>query len=123
MYKLLFTTNPDNKNQVPVILDTTDVEITSVALSRGSVEGNSRALQADVTFDTSVDLPKQGQEHMLEVFLHVLTEEHTVPMMEFMTINSASELKEVWDMASVSGGHGDIHAVVVKTALHAPGTF
>jgi hypothetical protein len=123
MVKLLFTTNPDNGNQVPVILDTSSIDVTGVTLSRGSVEGNSRALNADVSFDTSVNVPKPGVERQFDVRLHVLTEGHVVPMTEGMTIKSVGELQKPWDLASTSGGHGDIHAVLVKTILHEPETY
>lgn len=117
MVKLLFTKNPDNGKRVPVVVAAADIDVTGVELSRGDVEGNSQALNADVSFDTSVNLPKPRQEYDFEVTLHVLTENHVVPMMTGTPITSVRDLQKPWDLASTSGGHGEIHAVLVKTVL------
>lgn len=117
MVKLLIATNPDNGNRVPVVVDTTDVDVKSVKIFRGDVEGNSQALNADVTFDTSVPLPQPHQDYDLEVTVHVLTDGHVVPMMTGTPITSMADLQQPWDLASASGGLGDIQAVLVKTVL------
>lgn len=123
MVKLLFTQNPDTKENIPVVLDTSDVEVTSVALCRGNVEGNSSALKADISFDTTQEVPEPGKTHLVDVHLYVLTADHVVPMSDALSIKYIAELQKPWDMASASGGIGDVHAVFVKTVLHMPNTF
>jgi hypothetical protein len=38
-------------------------------------------------------------------------------MMTGTPITSMGDLQKPWDLASTSGGQGDIHAVLVKTVL------
>lgn len=123
MVKLLFTKNPDSEENIPVVLDTSDVEVTKVTLYRRSVEGNSSALNADVSFDVTEEVPNPGEQYLVDVHLYVLTADHAVPMTDAFRITSIADLQKPWDMASTSGGSGDVHAVFVKTVLHRPNTF
>ena len=123
MIKLLQTQNPDDATKIPVVLDASDVGVTGVTLSRASVEGNPRALNADVSFDKSLRLPEEGREHQLRVELYVLTEGHVAIMTDSQPLKSIGDLEASWDLATTSGGHGDIHAVLVKTFLDMPDTF
>jgi len=124
MVKLLHTNDPDTQASIPVVTDTSAIEITAVRLYRGSVEGNSTALNADVSFDTTAALPYEGERHFLEVYVYVLNAKHIAVMRETMEIKSIADLKEDWDMKTVSsGGTGGFPAVFVKTVLHLPGTY
>lgn len=118
MVKLLHAQDPDSGTTVPVVVDDQSVGITSLALRRGSVEGNPRALRADVTFDRTEPLAREGEPRLFEVFVHVLTSGHVVPMQDAQEITATGDLAETWDMASVSGGEGRIEAVLVTTREH-----
>lgn len=117
MVKTLHIPDPDSSKLIPVTVDAPNVDVIAVTLSRGDVEGNSRALMADVVFDTSVKLPKPGQEYEFDVEVDVSTDGHEVRMRDGRPITSITELQDPWDLASTSGGHGDIQSVSVRTIL------
>lgn len=123
MVKLLRTQNPDDGTSLPVVVDSSEVEIAAIKLFRANVEGNPQALNADVSFGASAELGQGGHDRLLDVFLFVLTDGHVATMRDSMVVKAASDLQKPWDMATVSAGSGPIRAVFVKTLLHPAGTF
>lgn len=117
MIKTISTTNPDNGQPIKVYVDAPNVDVLAVTLSRGDVEGNSRALMADVTFGPVVNAPKGRKDYDFSVELDVTTDGHVVPMRDGNTNTSITDLQKPWDLASTSGGHGDIQSVSVRTIL------
>lgn len=123
MITTLSTQDPDNPgNQITVTVDWAHVPVTAVTLARGDVEGNSRALKANITFGAAAGVPAGATDFDVEVDVETAgrtagIEGHTVRMRDGLPLTSPRDLQGTWDMGSSSGGDGNILAVTVRTIV------
>lgn len=117
----LTANDPDDPNGQPisVSVDWKDVPVTGVVLSRVDVEGNTNALQAEIEFGPLASFPATATDFDVEVDIH--TSGHTVRIREGLPISSATdlqkEIQKAWEIASSSGGTGQITSVEVRTII------
>jgi predicted secreted protein len=117
----LTANDPDAPNgpRIPVTVDWRDVPVTRVDLSRVDVEGNSQALQATVEFGPLASFPPSATDFDVEVDIE--TADHLVRIREGLPISSRAdlqkEIQKAWEIASSSGGIGQISSVEVRTIV------
>lgn len=126
MITTLSTQDPDNPGnpgkKITVTVDWAHVPVSAVTLTRGDVEGNSRALKANITFGAAAGVPAGATDFDVEVDVETAgrtaeIEGHTVRMRDGLPIASPEDLQGTWDMGSTSGGDGNILAVTVRTIV------
>jgi hypothetical protein len=117
MITTLSTPDPDTKQPITVTVHWSHVPVTGVTLYRKDVEGNPRALNADVTFGPVVGAPTGRKDHNFSIELDVQTQDHEVRMRDGNDYASIKDLQETWKLASTSGGHGPIASVKITTIL------
>lgn len=114
-----YTTNNPDGGIIPVTVEIGPggLAVPRLDLSRGEVEGGTRAFKAQAYFDTSNVSLHGASKYNVSVEIDVITEKWTAPLRDGMRISRVDQIGPSWDLASMSGGSGPIHEVIVRTFI------